>query len=81
MELLSQLSATCVCGTCCYLIVVLENNVLLPKKKKTVFPRIIYVHTEYTRQTASFLVCQLLLLQSDNCKMMSYLLVTVSRSG
>ena len=38
MELLSQLSATCVCGTCCYLIVVLEKNVLLPKKKKNRFP-------------------------------------------
>ena len=42
--------------------------------------RIIYVHTEYTRHTATFLVCQLLL-QSDNGKMVLFLLVAISRSG
>ena len=48
------------------------------KKKKNVFLCITYVHTEYTRQTATFFVCQLLL-QSDNCEIMSFLLVVLSR--
>ena len=39
---------------------------------------LMYVHAEYTRQTATFLVCQLLL-QSDNCEIMSFLLVVLSR--
>ena len=52
---------------------------MLNEKRKTpVFLRITYVHTEYTRQTATFLVCQLLL-QSDNFEIMSFLLVVLSR--
>ena len=39
-----------------------------------------YVHIEYTRQTVFFFKCQLRL-QSDNCEMMSFLLVAISRSG
>ena len=39
---------------------------------------LMYVHAEYTRQTATFLVCQLLL-QSDNCEIVSFLLVVLSR--
>ena len=94
-------------------LVVLQKNALHEKRKKSVFPRIMYVHIEYiyaaqwfcrkmrcrkkeknafcrvlctciqsiyTVQTATFLVCQLLL-QSDNCDMMSFLLVAILRSG
>ena len=65
-----------------YLYLVVEKNVLHEigeKKKKSVFPCVMYVHTEYTRHTATFIACQLRL-QSDNGEMM-FLLVAISRSG
>ena len=74
MELLLQLSPTC----SLYLLD-LENNVLHEERKKNVFLRIMYVHAEYTWQTATFIVCQLLL-QSDNCEIMLLLLVVLSRT-
>ena len=61
---------------------VLENSVPHEKEKKSVSCVLCtkYVRTEYTRQAATFLACQLLL-QSDNCEMMSFLLVAISSSG